>query len=137
MVHGKLASAGLETRVLTPEYWLDNREKIFPIFQATWKDNLGYVPISYEAFHNTYDEKVTKKIDPHLSLVVHGKNEELAGYFVVFPDYGPLLAQGNPNRVRESDFELSGALLLARKPSVTHEEWLRGSELFARWGSSI
>ena len=63
MVNGKLASAGLETRILTPEYWLDNREKIFPIFQATWKDNLGYVPISYEAFRNTYDEKVTKKID--------------------------------------------------------------------------
>ena len=104
--------------VLTPEYWLDNRKKIFPIFQATWKHNLGYVPVPYETFHAVYDEKVTKKIDPHLSIVVHDGNDELAGYFVVFPDYGSLLAQGNPNRVRESDLNYEEHFPLLENPKL-------------------
>ena len=114
----KLNSVGLKAMVLTPEYWLDNRKKIFPIFQATWKHNLGYVPVPYETFHAVYDEKVTKKIDPHLSIVVHDENDELAGYFVVFPDYGSLLAQGNPNRVRESDLNYKEHFPLLENPKL-------------------
>ncbi|MEC8052653.1 MAG: hypothetical protein VX210_17795, partial [Myxococcota bacterium] len=78
----KLNQAGLNALVMTPEYWLENRKRIFPIFQATWEDNLGFVPIPYETFHSVYDEKVTKKIDPFLSIVVHDSNDDMAGFFV-------------------------------------------------------
>ena len=114
----KLNAAGLRALVMTPEYWLENRPKIFPVFQATWEDNLGYVPIPYETFYSVYDEKVTKKIDPHLSIVVHDENDEMAGFFVAFPDYGPLLAQGNADRIRESDLNYKDHFPLLERPRL-------------------
>ena len=85
---------GFRVVSLTPEFWLSRRAEIYPIFQNIWKDTFGYMPIDYATFCAFFDEKATAPLDPHASVVVLDRHDEIAGYFAIYPDYGPLLAQG-------------------------------------------
>ncbi|MEC7985008.1 MAG: hypothetical protein VX278_07585 [Myxococcota bacterium] len=102
-VQRKLADANLRSVPFNSDFWMTRREQIYPVFQAIWKDNFGYIPIDFATFCAFFGAEATKRIDPHASNAILDTSDNVLGYFAMYPDYGPLLSQGSAYRVRANE----------------------------------
>lgn len=69
---------------------------IYGMIDAIFGGNLGYTPIPYELFAALCGQPYSKRLCKKTSVMVRSPEGELAGIFLSFPDYGPLVAQGHP-----------------------------------------
>lgn len=70
--------------------------EIYEMVDAIFGNNLGYTPIPYELFAMACGQPYAKRLCKKTSVMVRSPEGELAGVFLTFPDYGPLVAQGHP-----------------------------------------
>lgn len=56
--------------------------------------NFAYTPVPYAAFAAAYGAPVARRLCPRTSVVAWAPDGALAGFALVYPHYGPLLAQG-------------------------------------------
>lgn len=103
--HEQCAAAGIRYEKFTPEFWLANSEKLYKFIDVIFTDNFAYAKISYDVFQKTLMPSMLKRFCRHASVIAFGPDEEIAGFFLNFPDYSPLLRQGAAKPV--SPFELS------------------------------
>lgn len=89
----------LRVRLLTPRFWMDHLPHLYPLVDATFGQNFAYTSISYDTFEAVCGRPFARRFCPHTSQVVLNDRDEIVGFFLAFPDYGPLVRQGNPQRL--------------------------------------
>ncbi|UTW49360.1 hypothetical protein [Bacterioplanoides sp. SCSIO 12839] len=102
---GKTALAGeFEFHRFTGDIWREKLSELYPITDKMFRNNFAYSPISEEQFKAACGEPFAKKLCPNSSVLVTDRDGSIAGYFLVFPDFSPLIRQGITT-AEEANFE--------------------------------
>lgn len=88
---------------LTPAYWMDNLKRFHALVESIFRQNFAYTSIPYPAFEAACGEAFSHTICSRTSFLMMNEADDILAFFIAFPDYGPLLRQGNPNRVQRRD----------------------------------
>jgi len=67
--------------------------EIFQNVDEIFKDNFAYSGISFEEFKKGFGELFAFRFCPKSSVLAMGPDNNIAGFFVAFPDYSPLMKQ--------------------------------------------
>lgn len=92
-------SALVSLEALTPAFWLANLDELYTFVDQVFGDNFAYTPVSREAFGRQYGPAFAARLCPRTSVLARDKAGRIAGFFLVYPDYGPLQRQGASARV--------------------------------------
>jgi hypothetical protein len=84
----------VEFAAMTPEFWLAHLDELYTFVDEVFGGNFAYTPISREAFGRQCGLPFAEKFCPRTSVLARGRDGRIAGFFLVYPDYGPLLRQG-------------------------------------------
>lgn len=76
---------------LTPEYWLENIEKMYVLADMMFRANFAYTPMPIETFKLMYGQPVAEKLCPKASVLLKNEQQEPIGFFIGFPDYSPVI----------------------------------------------
>jgi len=97
---------GYRFEPLTPALWLGRMPELHDLVDRTFARNFAYTPLPYEAFEKACGEAFVNKACPHASLVAFGPDDDIAGFSLVYPHYGPLITQGaRDDRVQVGDLQ--------------------------------
>lgn len=88
---------------MTPKFWLDHLDEIYGFVDQVFGANFAYTAISREAFGEACGQAFADRFCPSSSVLARSQDGRIAGFFLVFPDYGPLLSQATPNAVASKD----------------------------------
>jgi GNAT superfamily N-acetyltransferase len=97
MRHHKLQAVldqGFRITALDHATWLDHLPQLYGVVDAMFRDNFAYTPLSQAAFEATCGPTFIRKACPRTSVACWAPDGSLAGFFLVFPHWGPLLVQG-------------------------------------------
>ena len=108
--------AGFTVSALTPEYMLENLEKIFEISDAVFSENFAYSPIPFSLFKSVFGESFVRRICQHTSVKIESPEGDLAACLVAFPDYAPLVNQGASARLSRTELDFSQHFDLLENP---------------------
>ncbi len=100
--------AGYQVQVLDHASWVATLERMYPLVDSVFSDNFAYTPISKEAFVRAFGARFIRRACPHGSVLALGPGGDVVGFFLAYPDYGPLVIQGSTEpkvRVTELDYE--------------------------------
>ncbi|WP_250657930.1 hypothetical protein [Alkalimarinus coralli] len=114
----KLEQQGIKFSRLTPEYWLNHLPEIFLNVDEIFKDNFAYSGITFEAFEKAFGEGFAYRFCPKASVLATDAEGNIAGFFVAFPDYSPLLKQSSPKKVEASQIRYNDHFKLLEHPKV-------------------
>lgn len=90
----KLLSQGYRIETLTHELWMDSLPDLHQLIDHIFGSNFAYSSLSYEAFTQKCGESFIRRACPHTSVLARGPEGDVAGFFLVYPHYGPLVVQG-------------------------------------------
>jgi hypothetical protein len=90
----KLEAEGYRFDTMTHELWLENLAGTHKLVDAIFGANFAYSPLSYEAFASKCGESFIRRACPNTSTVAFAPDGSIAGFFLVYPHYGPLVIQG-------------------------------------------
>jgi hypothetical protein len=94
----KLQTAiSLET--LTGEFWMNHLDELYGFVDQVFAGNFAYNKLSLEAFRSHCGAPFAERLCPNSSVLARAQDGRIAGFFLVYPDYSPLLRQGNPQPV--------------------------------------
>jgi hypothetical protein len=104
MAAEKLEKAGYVFEPLDGSRWLSLLPALHQMADEIFGDAFAYSPVSYEEFAANYGEGLARRLCPHTSVLAIGPAGDIAGFFISFPHYGPLLIQASTiGRVRSSE----------------------------------
>lgn len=99
---------------LTADTWLKNLDVLYPLVDLIFRQNFAYSPISEEAFQKACGDNFAKKLDPETSVLIRDAEGDIAGFFIVYPDYGELVNQsGHGIAVDEVNYQQHYSQLIA------------------------
>lgn len=88
---------------MTPAFWMENLDEIYGFVDQVFGANFAYTPISGDAFRAHCGEPFAHRFCPTSSVLARSRDGQIAGFFLVFPDYGPLLYRNNPRTTASKD----------------------------------
>jgi hypothetical protein len=89
----EVEAAGYQVGPLSHETWLEHLGELYGLVDAMFSQNFAYTPLSQEQFEAYCGESFIRRACPHASSVVWGPDGDLAGFFLIYPHYGPLVVQ--------------------------------------------
>jgi hypothetical protein len=116
MAHA-VAEAGYTLEPLDGAAWLAALPELHRKADEIFSDAFAYTPVSFDQFAAGYGAPVARRLCARTSLLARGPEGDLAGFLLVYPNYGPLVVQGAAQgRVPLSDlsWEKHDAALVAR-----------------------
>ncbi|HJR60924.1 MAG TPA: GNAT family N-acetyltransferase [Vicinamibacterales bacterium] len=102
-----------------PAQWAAAAERLFPVVDCTFRENLGYAPMPFPAFAALLASSVLPRFCPETSVVALDPAGEIAGFALAYPHYGPLVVQGAGARrvpMRAVRFDTHAAALREHPP---------------------
>lgn len=97
---------GYRVETLDHDRWVDSIDDLYPLVDSIFADNFAYTPISKQAFARAFGGQYIRRACPHGSVITIGPGGDIVGFFLAYPDYGPLVVQGaGPRRVAVADLE--------------------------------
>lgn len=90
----RLLDAGYALAPLDGARWRELLPELKLLADAIFADNFAYTPVSYASFARGYADTVARRLCPRTSLLAYGPEGDIAGFVLVYPDYGPLAVQG-------------------------------------------
>ena len=103
---------------LTPDLWMERQQEIHSIFQSLWEDNFGFVPIDFPTFTRFFSRQTAEMLDPECSIALLDKDNAIAGYLAVYPDYAPLLIQGSTTPIPPQSVHYANAFHKLKNPEL-------------------
>jgi GNAT superfamily N-acetyltransferase len=94
----ELLSQGYKLETLTHSMWIDSLVELHPQIDHIFGANFAYSAISFAAFSEKCGEGYIRRACPETSVMLRGPSGDLAGFFLVYPHYGPLVAQAAGER---------------------------------------
>ncbi|NNM52251.1 MAG: hypothetical protein HKM02_08505 [Pseudomonadales bacterium] len=76
---------------MLPEDWLRDLDQLYDFVQQSFADNFAYTPLSLKAFRNHCGHPFADRFCPLTSLRAETSDGAIAGFFLAYPDYSPLL----------------------------------------------
>ncbi|MDO8329063.1 MAG: hypothetical protein Q7T36_01165 [Fluviicoccus sp.] len=101
-VKPQLAQA-IRFKSMTAEYWLSHLDELYGFVGQVFGANFAYTPISLETFRQVCGADFAARFCPQTSVLAESLDGRIAGFFLVYPDYGPLMRQSLPNPVSSKD----------------------------------
>jgi GNAT superfamily N-acetyltransferase len=114
-----LDRGGYRVVTWTPAQWAAAAERLFPVVDCTFRENLGYAPMPLPALSALYSSSILPRFCPDTSVVALDPSGEVAGFAVTYPHYGPLVIQGAGARrvpVRALRFDQHAPLVREHPP---------------------
>lgn len=89
----RLRDQGFSIEPLSHERWLAHLPELHGMIDAIFGGNFAYTPLSYESFAQACGQRFIQKADPEASAIMMTPEGHVAGFFLLYPDYGPLVAR--------------------------------------------
>jgi hypothetical protein len=102
---------------LDGETWMSHLDQLYPLVDMIFKQNFAYTPISEATFKAQCGESFAKKLCPNTSVLVKDEQGDIAGFFLVYPDYSELVNQSGLG-VSVSDVNFHEHYPLLAKPRL-------------------
>ncbi len=112
-----LLAEGYRITSFPHDAWLGRLREMHGMMETIFGPAFAYSPLSYEAFARERGPTFIRRTDPEVSTACYAPDGSLAGFFLVYPHYGPLVRQGAGAErvaVTELDFATHHPLLAAR-----------------------
>lgn len=90
----RLEARGYRFSVIDDGEWLGRLDQLRVLADAMFAGNLAYTPFGADAFSAAFGASLLRRLWRELSVIAHAPNGEIAGFFLVYPHYGPLVGQG-------------------------------------------
>jgi hypothetical protein len=85
----------VELSAMTPEFWMEHLDELYTFVDDVFGGNFAYTPVSRTAFIHQCGRPFAEKFCPRTSVLARDRRSgRVAGFFLVYPDYAPLLRQG-------------------------------------------
>ena len=94
----RLKAEGYCFQPLEPGTWLAHLPELHRLADGIFGGNFAYTPMSYAAFSESCGEAFIARCCPETSVIAYGPEGDIAGLFLVYPHYGPLVVQGQGAR---------------------------------------
>jgi len=157
----RVIASGYRIEALSHQLWLGRLAALHPLVNATFADNHAFTPSTASVFEQQCGEAFIRRTCPHTSVVAFGPDDEIAGFFLVYPHYGPLVVQSAGAAridVAELDYERHMPMLQARgavaavcrtvavapahrhkglMTALTLSQFERGDSLYATWYGAL
>lgn len=78
---------------LDGDTWMNHLDQLYPLVDTIFKQNFAYNPISETSFRQQCGENFAKKLCPNTSVIIKDAQGDIAGFFLVYPDYSELVNQ--------------------------------------------
>jgi GNAT superfamily N-acetyltransferase len=88
---------------MTPDFWMGNLDELYGFVDQVFGGNFAYTPISRNSFVAACGKPFADRFCPRTSVLARTHDGRIAGFFLVFPDYSPLLRQSSGTPVRPAD----------------------------------
>ena len=128
---------------LGPETWMGHLGEFHDLVASIFGDNFAYTPVPFPAFAEMCGPDFIRRADPDASVIARAPGGSLAGFFLCFPHYGPLVVAGaGRKRVPVADLDFAThfpALQAGGRPHVlgktigVHPEHRRRNVFPAMW----
>ncbi len=93
-----IETQGFTIQPLSHDKWLSSIDEFQLLVESTFRQNFAYTPMSRAMFSQVCGPSFIQKADPEVSVVCLGPGGEIAGFFLVYPHYGPLVTRSAGNR---------------------------------------
>lgn len=90
----QLSAQGFVISSMAHDDWLSRLDDLHGMIDDIFGGNFAYTPLSLETFKQACGPSFIQKADPEASVMVMAPNGELAGFFLMYPDYGPIVVRG-------------------------------------------
>ncbi|MBH24591.1 MAG: hypothetical protein CMH57_09095 [Myxococcales bacterium] len=119
-VLGRVEAMGYRLLPMSPDAWLSRLDELHAAIDDMFGQNFAYTPLSLEAFKRACGPSFIRKADPDVSTLCVAPDGALAGFFIVYPHYGPLVRAGAAQRVAvtDLDFHAHAPRLGARQDAI-------------------
>jgi len=85
---------GYRIESLTPARWLAEADRLHPLVDDIFAGNFAYSPIARPQFDAMCGADFAARFDPEVSTIAYAPDGAIAGVYLIYPHYGPLLVQG-------------------------------------------
>lgn len=92
MRHNILSLFDIQT--IDAAFWMKHVEGLYPIINSIFANNFAYTPVDFDTYMKSCGEPFARKLCPHSSVAAFDRSGMMAGFFLCFPDYSPVLNQG-------------------------------------------
>jgi hypothetical protein len=86
--------AGYDIEALDGPRWLALLPELHRRADEIFGAGFAYTPVPLERFALLYGAALARRLCPRTSVLARSADGDIAGFFLCFPDYGPLLVQG-------------------------------------------
>jgi hypothetical protein len=76
------------------DFWLSHLDELYQTVDSIFGGNFAYSPIDLDTFKRSCGAPFARRLCPNTSVSAFDGQGRLAGFFLCFPDYSPLLNQG-------------------------------------------
>lgn len=111
-------NALFDIRTVDGDFWMAHLEQLYPTIDSIFGNNFAYSPIDFDTFVASCGQPFARKLCPHSSVAAFDKRGQLAGFFLCFPDYSPLMNQGAASPVSASAVNFAEHFSLLTKPRM-------------------
>ncbi len=101
----RLEAEGYAVRTLTHELWMERLKELHGLADAIFGGNFAYSPLTWPTFEAKCGEPFIRRACPHTSTVALAPDGSIAGFFLVYPHYGPVVCAAAEDRVAVSDLD--------------------------------
>lgn len=108
--------AFVHLEALNGEAWMANLDELYGFIDAVFGTNFAYTPLSRAAFERHCGQTLADRLCPHTSVLARAHDGRIAGFFLTYADFSPLLRQGNPQRLPVSSLKHAEHFELLPRP---------------------
>ena len=103
---------------MTPEFWLENLPTMYSFVNNVFRENFAYTPIDYPTFERLCGANFANKFCPKSSILAKTLEGDIAGFFLVYPDYSELVSPQNPHAINPNDIRYELHYPLLQQPRI-------------------
>ena len=90
----RLEARGYRFAALDGTEWLARLDELRALVDEMFAGNFAYTPFPPGEFAAAFGARLLRRLWRELSVVAHAPNGDIAGFFLVYPHYGPVVVQG-------------------------------------------
>ncbi|MBP8180828.1 MAG: hypothetical protein KAZ88_07530 [Acidimicrobiia bacterium] len=87
-------SHGFTFEPMTEAIWIENLDTFGDMVMSVFSRQFAFTPIDHDTFVRHHGATFIRRIIPECSIASRAPNGELAGFFLSYPDYGPICSLG-------------------------------------------
>lgn len=103
---------------MTPAFWMSHLDELYGFVEAVFGNNFAYTPISRAGFEAACGQDFAQRFCPQTSVLARRLDGRIAGFFLAFPDYSPLMRQGSVTPIPASTISYEQHARLLPRPRL-------------------